>query len=921
MAFRVLPPSIRRLQLHNRFRLTALSLAIAVPLGTGLPVWAHHAPDHVTTTQTLVGPVQELTLKNGLKVILKEDHSAPVVTWVVFYRVGSRNEVPGTTGSTHLLEHMLFKGTKTLGKGQIANLLGRNGADYNASTWTDWTNYYETYSSDKLELGLMVEASRMRDATIPDDERQSEMTVVRNELERNESNPSRMLYQEVTAAAFKAHPYHHPVIGWRSDVEGVQTSALKQFYDTFYHPNNAVAVLVGDFRSPDAIRLIREYFERLPAGPTPPQVYTKEEVQLGERRVVLNRRGETNLVMMAFHIPGVQSPDLASLLVTDTILSSGVTDRLHQALVETQLATSVGAWTSVQRDPSLFWVSATIRPGVSHEAVETALWAELEKLKNQPVTAKELLKAKNQAEANTIYGNDGTSGLAHALGSFAAIDHWKRGFDLLEEMKKVEAKDVQRVAQAYFTRDNRTIGWYVATPDGPVPPAPQNSGNGKAVSNNQAVVPAPLQPFEQRPVKRPQLTKPVRQVLKNGMTVLVLENPSSQTLVVDGFVRAGDFLNPVGKTGLASLVADMLDKGTTKRTKLQLAGDLEEVAASAGFSGGSEVVSIEARCLPKDRQRVFQALADMLKQPSFPEDELKKLKANWIAFIKQREDQPGARAWRALTQAIFPKGHPYYEWDPQDRMTQLEATSVEDLKAFHQRYYGPNTTTLVVVGNVKAPDVVQSIDKAFAGWKPAEKVPFNIPDVPFSTAERVVIPMMDQTNVSVYWGHAGKVRRSSPNYLAATLANYVLGGSALTGRLGVKLRDEMGLTYGTGSSFSAGMGAGPWRASITVHPANAETAIRALQEQVQRFVEQGMTLEELNAAKSAFIGSQAVGLATNGGLADSLANVELYQLGLDYWERFPQMVQQHTLDQVNLAAKELIQPANAHLVIAGPMKP
>lgn len=879
------------------------------------------AAPQITTIETMAGPVQEFTLANGMKVILKEDHSAPVVTWVVYYKVGSRNEVIGTTGSTHLLEHMLFKGTKTLGKGQIAQLLGRNGASFNASTWTDWTNYYQTYSSDRLEMGLMIEAARMRDALILDSERQSEMTVVRNELERGESNPSRILYQEVTSAAYKAHPYHHPVIGWRSDVEGVSTEALKKFYDTFYHPNNAVAVLVGDFQTPEAVALIQKYFEKIPAGPQPPEIYTTEEPQVGERRVVLRRRGETNLVQMAYHIPAVTSKDIAPLLVLDHVLSSGVTDRLHQGLVEKQLATGTYAYTGIQRDPSLFRIGATVKPGVSHEAVEKALLAEIEKLKTEPVPAEELQKAKNIAEASYVYQNEGTEGLAKALGSYAAIDRWQRAFELLDELKAVTPEDIQRVAKTYLHADNRTVGWYVSTPDGPVPPKPANSGSGKAVANTGKVVPAKPFPFEQQPAKPRKLTQPVRKVLSSGLTVLVLPNEAAPTVSISGFVRAGSLLEHKffkGKEGLASATAAMLDKGTTKRDKLKLASDLESVAASIGFSGGTETTEITAKMLAKDLDLGLGALAEMLQEPTFPAEELAKLKTRWVASIKQAEDQPQTHAARALSQAIYPEGHPYRERNASEEIAAIEELEVGDLKAFHSRFYGPNTTTLVVVGQVKPDEVFAKLENLFKDWKPAEKVDISIPDTLRKEAKRIVIPMMDKTNVEILLGHAGQVTRRSPEYYASALANFILGGSGLSSRLGVKLRDEMGLTYGTYSSFSASTGAGAWRASITVNPANMDTAISALKTELQSFLDKGITAEELAAAKGSFIGRQAVGLSTNAGMAGSLANIEYYDLGLDYWSKYPEIINAITLEQVNAAARKLIAPDLAHLIIAGP---
>jgi zinc protease len=905
----------------------SLTLALALTLAAGpmpaayaaaqAPAVATQAPAlHVV--QTTAGPIHELTLANGLKVILKENHAAPVVTWAVGYKVGSRNEPAGATGSAHLLEHMLFKGTKTLGKGQIARLLERNGADYNAFTDHDMTCYYETYASDRLEMGLMVEAARMRDALILDSERQSEMTVVRNELERGESDPGGQLWHAVGAAAFHSHPYHHPIIGWRADVEGVSTAQLKKFYDAYYQPNNAIAVLVGDFDPTEAAKLIQRHFGGFPKGPTPPEVHTQEEVQLGERRVTLRRKGETNMLQMAFHTPATSHPDMAALMVLDTVLSSGVTSRLYQAIVERELANS--AWSSAgsYRDPSLFRLGATLKPGGKHAEVEAALWREVEKIQSEPVSADELAKAKAQAEAGMIYQNEGTRGMAFMLAYHESMGSWRRGFSLMDDLKKVTASDLQRVAKTYLTPDNRTVGWYVATADGPVPPQPKNAGDGKAAANKGSAQHPALYPFEKAQFKARRLTTPTRQVLKNGLTVLVLPNDVSQTVSVSGFVRAGGLQDPADKEGLASAVASMLDNGTTKRTKLQLAADLERVSASIGFSGGTTSTSVSAGMLAKDLDLGLTALAETLREPAFPETELDKLKRRWVDSIKQGEDDPGTHASRAFAQAVFPKGHAFYQNDAATDIAMIERLTVADLRAFHARHYGPNATTLVVVGKVKPAEVVAKLETLFAGWKPVAVSAMSIPDVAAGAPKRVVVPMMDKTNVEIVFGHAGALKRKDPGYYASALANDIIGGSTLTSRLGVKLRDEMGLTYGVYSSFNAGTGAGPWKAGVTANPANADVAIKALRQELDQFLTKGITAQELAYAKSSFIGSQAQGLATNGGMASSLSNIEFYGLGLDYWAQYPGLIQGVTLEQANAAAKRLIDPAKAHTVIVGP---
>ncbi len=406
---------------------------------------------------------------NGLKVLLAPRRAAPVVALMVVYRVGSRNEAVGHTGATHLLEHMLFKGTPTYNKKngtQIAAVLQKQGAVYNADTWFDRTRYYEMLPSDQLELAVHLEADRMRNSFIADSDRQSEMTVVRNEMERGENEPSRILDERVWAMAFREHPYHHPTIGWRSDVEGMPTSQLKEFYDVYYHPNNATAIVVGDFDEQTALDLIAKHFGAVPASPQPiPPMYTTEPKQEGEIRFKLRRAGQLGLIEMAWHIPEATHADTATLSVLDHVLSAGVTSRLYQALVETQLAVDESAQAFQFVDPGLFTIDVTIRPESSHEAVEEVVLAELEKLKVEDVTESEMQKAKNIILTQMIFLRDSPFGVVSALGESEAVADWKLYANLPKMVEAVTAADIRRVANTYFTEDNRTVGWFIPKED------------------------------------------------------------------------------------------------------------------------------------------------------------------------------------------------------------------------------------------------------------------------------------------------------------------------------------------------------------------------------------------------------------------------------------------------------------------------
>ena len=402
---------------------------------------------------------------NDLKILLCEQRAAPVVAFMVVYRFGSRNEAVGHTGATHLLEHMLFKGTPTYNKRrgtQIAAVLQKHGAVFNADTWLDRTRYFEMLPSDQLELAVHLEADRMRNSFIADEDRQLEMTVVRNEMERGENDPGRILDERIWAAAFREHPYHHPTIGWRTDVEGMPTARLKEFYDTYYHPNNATAIVVGDFDSNEALELIARHFGPIPPSPHQiPPMYTVEPPQQGEIRFVLRRAGQLGLVEMAWHIPEATHSDSGALAVLDHILSAGVTSRLYQGLVETQLSVDVGAQAYQFTDPGLFTIDLTLAPGIDHAAAEKAVIEVIERLKTEPVSEKELQKARNLITTQMIFLRDSPFGVVNVLGESEAVSDWKLYADLPRMVTAVTAEDVLRVVNTYFDDDNRTVGYFI----------------------------------------------------------------------------------------------------------------------------------------------------------------------------------------------------------------------------------------------------------------------------------------------------------------------------------------------------------------------------------------------------------------------------------------------------------------------------
>ncbi len=412
------------------------------------------------------GGIDEYRLgSNDLSVLLMEDHSAPVATVMVTYRVGSRNEAPGHTGATHLLEHLMFKGSTHFNKenGKIVwNLLETKGARVNATTYYDRTNYFELLPREYIENALALEADRMRNAYIRAEDKASEMTVVRNEYERGENDPAEALDKAVWAAAFTVHPYRYPVIGSREDIEGVPVERLKQFYDTFYWPNNATATVIGDFDAPQVLSLIKKYFGEHPRSPEPiPQVTAVEPPQKELRRITVSRSGEVGIVSVSHKAPAGRDADTHAFLVLTSVLGTGRTGRLYRALTDKGLTSRVFMFDNVFHDPGLCQAYAYLTPGTGHEQVEKIIFREYEKVRSGGVTGDELSRAKEIIRASTAFSRDGSYSVAANLNEAIALGDWTFYTTFMDKISAVTSADVRRVAQTYLTDERSTVGHFI----------------------------------------------------------------------------------------------------------------------------------------------------------------------------------------------------------------------------------------------------------------------------------------------------------------------------------------------------------------------------------------------------------------------------------------------------------------------------
>ena len=881
--------------------------------------------------------VTETKLDNGLTVLMKEVHSAPVFTAQVWFKVGSKNEHTGITGISHLLEHMLFNSSKNYKKGAISAMIRERGGIENAATWTDFTYYWQLLSKDNLEFSLKSLSERVGNALLLEPEFQNERTVVYSEMQGKENDPDTLLYQAVVATAFKVHPYRWPTIGWESDLKNWNRSQLVNYYHTYYFPNNATLVLVGDFDSAKAMKLIKKYFGTKPAGKLPRPPYTTEPVQDGQRIVYVKKEGTSQRVLIAFHTPAINNSDNYALMVLDQIMSGGRSSRLYQALVEKQLATEAYSNADIRKDPGLFMVGATARNGVTADELQKALLEQVEKAKATLPTEQEIKAAKNQLEANLVFQNDSVSDQGEQLGYYNTVASWRYLETLILKIKEVTPEDVQRVAKKYLYDDNMTVGKFIPTgaPAGgsevggsfgpmhltKVPDA--SSGVCYYHLPNKNTSSSVCASVGSGPAKEKQASKPKRFVLDNGMVLIVQENHSNPTLAISGNLKAGSCFDPSGKNGVAAMTADMLERGTKTRSALDLAKASESVGASIGISAGLESANFGGKSLSKDFPIMLDLLSDELRNANFPQEQFEKAKGESLSGLEQSKESTDAQVTRAFYNSIYPSGHPYHKLKIDLAEKSLNSITRDDLVSFYEKYYRPDTATIVVVGDVDANKAFELVKKYFGDWKadgPAPKV--DIPTIyPQQSPVKIVVPMMDKSQVDILFGYALGMKRNDPDFYAARLMNQILGGGGAMGSiLGNQIREKNGLAYDVYSTFDASLGGGPWYAALGTNPKNADKAISMLKSETAKFKKNGATQMQFKQARDFIIGVFPIALETNEGVARMLLNSEFYGLGMDYIQNYTNIYKSITLGQVNSAAKKYLHPENAALVIAGPYK-
>jgi zinc protease len=881
--------------------------------------------------------LSEYRLKsNGLTVLLKEMHGAPVVTVMMLYKVGSRNEGVGYTGATHFLEHMMFRGSSGFDPQKhsgIDDVLKPIGGQNNATTWFDRTSYFEVVPAGNLSLCLQFESDRMRHLLLRGDDRKSEMTVVRNELERNENEASAILDTQLFATAFREHPYHHPTIGWRSDVEGVPLSRLKKFYDDFYWPNNATLMVIGDFKTPNALRLIADNFAKIPRSPAPiPTVYTTEPPQEGERRFTVQRGEDLPKVMLGYHVPKALSPDSYTLDVIESLLGDDnhQSSRLYKRLVDSSMASDTYANSYCLRDPGLFVVYASATPATDLANLESSIQSELDKLKTEPVPEAELNRAKTSISKRLRLSSVDPLELAQQVGEALAVGDLNYWLHYNDKIKAVTQDDIKRVAAKYFTVKNRTVGDYLPASNA-IQQAEGSQSPASGVVNYRATGNQPkdgrrLTSTVTRSTTGVQPTLSIaprvkRKVLSNGLTVLVLPQPGAPAISIAGSIKSGEYFAADGQTLVPNLLADMLSKGSANFSQEAIAQELENMGTSFNPNAGHFWLNFQTDVVKEDMDRFLLLVSDILTRPQFPAAELDKSKKVWEAKIKQSMADTRAVAMNSLLNSLYKPGDVYYEPGFPQQLQELSGITASDLHNFHRNHFRPKNAVLSVVGDVNPEQVFATMDKYLSHWTggPAETI--TAPKaIQLNQSREIKVPLSGKESVDICIGHPVDMSITHPDFFAAAIANAALGHSTFGSRLAT-LREDYGLTYGISSSFSdVSLGGAPWLIACTVNPQNVQKSLTLIQKITGQYVKDGIKAQELADESKHLAGEFLVDLRMPSEIARFLCRYEMLGVGPSFIDRYASRLQSVTAAQVNQAIRKYLPLNDSLTVLSGSFK-
>ncbi|HJY75404.1 MAG TPA: pitrilysin family protein [Burkholderiales bacterium] len=865
--------------------------------------------------------VTEYRLANGLRVLAVPDPGSDTTTVHIAYLVGSRHEGYGEKGMAHLLEHLLFKGSKR--HPNVKEEFNSRGARWNGTTSNDRTTYFETFAATaaNLDWALGMEADRMVNSFVSKKDLDAEMTVVRNEFEMGENNAGSVLFQRMQQLAFPWHNYGNAIIGQRADIERVPIENLQAFYRTWYQPDNALLILGGKFDEKKALERVAHYFGAIPKPKRKlPSFYTEEPTQDGEREVTLRRVGENPIVSTLYRVPAGHHPDYPAIDVLTNVLGDVPSGRLHRALVQKGLAAHTWGAERGLHDPGFVYFGASLPKDGKLDPAREALIATVEGLKGEPIRADEVERARTALLNDFEKTQLDTGGYVRALSEFAAIGDWRLFFLYRERLKKVALADVQRVAEHYLKPANRVLGTFIPT-DAPdradIPPSQEwqaaldaFKGESQGVRLGEAFDPSPKN-IESRVV---------RKNLSNGIQAALLPKTTRGGRVIATLtLHWGDEKSLTDREVACSFAGGMLMRGTQKKSRADIKDAFEKLNATVAVSGDG--ASIEVR--RENLVPTLRLVAEVLREPAFSPAEFDELKRAALSGAEAQRTDPSAQASLQLARhlSLYPKGHPNYTPDVEERIEWLRAATLEDAVGCYRQLFGATGAEFSAVGEFDPDELARVVGELFGDWRtpsPFVRVPSRYFDRP-ATEKEVLTP--DKANAVLRAGINLKVRDDNADFPALVLANYLLGGSS-TARMPGRVREKEGLSYSTFSSFNASAfdEAGSFRIGAIFAPQNRSRVERAIREELARAVRDGFSAEEVSAGKQALLEQRRMARTQDRALANRLSSYLFMKRTFAWDVDFEAKIAALTPAQVDAALRRHFDPAKLSLVTAGDFK-
>lgn len=866
--------------------------------------------------------ITEYELTNGLKVLLFPDQSKPTITVNITYLVGSRHEGYGETGMAHLLEHLVFKGTPD--HPDIPQELTEHGARPNGTTWYDRTNYFETFSAtdENLNWALDLESDRMINSFIAKKDLDDEMTVVRNEFEMGENSTVGVLMKRTMGAAFQWHNYGKSTIGARSDLENVPIDRLKAFYKKFYQPDNAILTVAGKIDEAKTIKLVNDYFGKIPRPERELiHTYTKEPTQDGERVVTLKRVGDVQNVSVVYHTPPGPHSDYAAISVIEQLLTDEPSGRLYKALVESKKASSQWGFAPGLKEGGFIYLNADVRKENDVYDAKKVMLSTLDDLVDNPPTEEEIERAKTTILKNWDLGYNNSDRVGLSMSEYIAAGDWRLYFLFRDRIEAVSSEDIVRVAQTYFVPSNRTIGIFIPDEE-PVRAEIPDPPNVKALVANykgraEIAVGEEFDPSCDNIDSRTNSGK-----FASGMEYSFLSKENRGDAVIANMrIRYGNSNSLKGKNVTADFAASMLNKGTANMNRQEIQDKLDALKARMRIYGGLTGATVRIETTNENLPAVMDLAGEILKSPSFPEEEFGKLKEEQLAYIEESLSDPSALAGEKFGKLLSPydKSDVRYSMTMQEEIDAINALTLDEVKSFYETFYGTTEATLSVVGDFDEDLIKGKTEKLFGDWRSKGK--YKRIDYPYmetkpNTAE---IETPDKANSTFYAGMAVPVNDSHEDYAALLIGNYMLGGGFLNSRLATRIRREEGLSYGVGSWFNASSqdDGGSFGAYAISAPENTAKVEATFKEEIHKMLNEGFSADELEAAKSGWLQSQTVNRSQDGRLTGQLSNNLRLDRDMQWSEALEEKIAKITVEDVNKAMKKYIHPDKMVYVKAG----